>query len=247
MDGYANVARLLLGHFKEPEKALPVLTEARRRFPDRPGFAYLLAVTLEESKQYQQALTFFAQAEAEARDGAPDLLTSLFYSQFGETAERAGLYDKAAELMKKSLNLDDNPETIANTCNYLGYMWVDANQNLEEAGDLIKRALEIDPDNGMYVDSLGWYYYHTNKFDQALVQLTRAVDLIKPEDPTVLEHLGDTYLKLNDTPKALDCWQRALTLDPANPNIPQLNKKIADAKTPPSGAAAAPSPAPPKG
>ncbi len=146
--------------------------------------------------------------------------------------------------MKKSLDLDDNPQLIALTCNYLGYMWVDHNLNLEEAGDLIKRAIEIEPDNGMYVDSLGWYYYHTNHFDQALAQLSRAVDLIKPEDPTVLEHLGDTYLKLNDTAKALDCWQRALNLDPSNPNSPQLNKKIADTKAPPNP----PSPTvPPKG
>ena len=239
--GYESVAVLLLQHFKQPDKAVPVLEEARRRFPDRPGFGYLLAIALAGSKQNQPALTTFEQTELEAQNVQPDLLTSEFYFQYGTTAEQAGLYDKAAQLMKKSLNMDDNPQMIALTCNFLGYMWVDHNQNLEEAGDLIKRAVEIEPDNGMYVDSLGWYYYHTNHYDQALAQLSRAVDLIKPEDPTVLEHLGDTYLKLNDTAKAVDCWQRALTLDPANPNIPQLNKKIADTKVPPN-----PSPAPPK-
>ena len=242
INGYENVAVLLLEHFKQPDKAVPVLLEARRRFPDRPGFGYLLAVSLAGSKQNQQALTTFEQTELEAQNVQPELLTSQFYFQYGTTAEQAGLYDKAATLMKKSLGLDDNPQMIALTCNFLGYMWVDHHLNLEEAGDLIKRAVEIEPDNGMYVDSLGWYYYHTNHYDQALAQLSRAVDLIKPEDPTVLEHLGDTYLKLNDTAKAVDCWQRALTLDPANPNIPQLNKKIADTKAP-----SIPSPAPPKG
>ena len=240
--GYESVALLLLEHFNQPAKALPVLVEARRRFPDQPGFGYLLAIAQEGDKQHQQALTTFEQTEMEAENGQPSLLSSDFYFHYGATAEQAGLYDKAAQLMKKSLGIDDNPQSIARTCNYLGYMWVDRGQNVEEAGDLIKRALEIAPDNGMYVDSLGWYYYHTNHFDQALVQLTRAVDLIKPDDPTVMEHLGDTYLKLNDTAKAVDCWQKALTLDPTNPNIPQLNKKIADTKTLPN-----PSPAPPKG
>ena len=240
--GYENVALLLLQHFNQPAKALPVLVEARRRFPDRPGFGYLLAIAQEGDKQHQQSLTTFEQTELEAENDQPALLSSDFYFHYGATAEQAGLYDKAAQLLKKSLELDDTPESIARTSNYLGYMWVDHGLNVEEAGDLIKRALEIEPDNGMYVDSLGWYYYHTNHFDQALTQLARAVDLIKPDDPTVLEHLGDTYLKLNDTAKAVDCWQKALTLDPTNPNIPQLNKKIADTKTPTN-----PTPAPPKG
>ncbi len=241
VSGYESVAVLLLEHFRQPDKAVPVLVEARRRFPDRPGFGYLLAVALSGSKQNSQALTQFEQTEAEAQNGQPELLSSQFYFQWGTTAEQAGLYEKAATLMKKSLGMDDNPQMIALTCNFLGYMWVDHSLNLEEAGDLIKRAVQIEPDNGMYVDSLGWYYYHTNHYDEALAQLSRAVDLIKPEDPTVLEHLGDTYLKLNDAAKAVDCWQKALTLDPANPNIPQLNKKITDTKAMPN-----PPPAPPK-
>ena len=125
-----------------------------------------------------------------------------FYFEFGAAAEQAGLYDRAAQLMKKSLDFEEDPKMIANTSNYLGYMWVDHSINVEEGGDLIKRALEVDPDNGAYLDSLGWYYYRTNQFELATAQLTKAVQKTEPEDPTVYEHLGDAYAKQSDTVKA---------------------------------------------
>ncbi len=145
--------------------------------------------------------------------------------------------------MKKSLGMEEDPKLIANTSNYLGYMWVDHSINVEEGGDLIKRAVEADPDNGAYLDSLGWYYYRTNQFEQATVQLTKAVQKTEPEDPTVYEHLGDAYSKQNDAVKAVGCWQKAIDLDPKNPEVPELTKKIAAVKAPMS-----PAPAPtPKG
>ncbi len=89
IQGYETVTLMLLNH-KQPEKAITVLNEARRRFPDRPGFTYLLAVSLERAKQHQQSLTAFEQAELEAQTAQPSLLTSQFYFEFGATAEQAG-------------------------------------------------------------------------------------------------------------------------------------------------------------
>ncbi len=237
---YETITMMLLDH-RQPERAVPVLIEARRRFPEEPGFSYYLAVALEQSKQHQQALSMFEQTEVEAQDTRPSLLSGRFYFQFGATAEQAGQYDRAAQLMKKSLGLEEDPKLNANTSNYLGYMWVDHSINVEEGGDLIKRAVEADPDNGAYLDSLGWYYYRTNQFEQATAQLTKAVQKTEPEDPTVYEHLGDAYLKQNDTVKAVDCWQKAIELDPKNSEVPELTKKIAAAKGPMTPTAA-PSP-----
>jgi tetratricopeptide (TPR) repeat protein len=241
-EAYEGLAWLLISRFKQPEKAVGVLTEARKRFPDQPGFSFLLAMALEEGKQHQAALTMFEITVAEAQNVLPGLLNSQFYLQYGETAEGAGLYDQAAQLLKKALETETDPERIATASNDLGYMWVDHSLNIEEGGAMIKRALEIDPDNGAYLDSMGWYYYRTGQFDKAVAQLTRAIAQIKPEDPTVYEHLGDTYIKLNEVAKAVDCWQKAVELDPANPSVPELNKKIADTKTAPAAAVA---PAPP--
>ena len=241
MQGYENISLMLLNH-KQPDKAVSVLNEARRRFPDRPGFSYLLAVALERAKQHQQSLAVFEQTEVEAQSAQPSLLSGQFYFEFGATAEQAGLYDRAALLMKKSLDLEDDPHAIANTSNYLGYMWVDHNLNVEEGGDLIKRAVEVEPDNGAYLDSLGWYYYRTNQFEQATTQLTKAVQKTEPEDPTVYQHLGDAYWKQGDSPKAINSWQRAVDLDPKGTDVQELNKKIAAAKAPPAAPVPTPTP-----
>ncbi len=237
LEGYENVTDLLIRR-NQPERAVPLLAEARKRFPGQPGFSFLLAVTFERAKQHQQALTIFEQTELEAQSAQPALLDSRFYFEFGMSAEQAGLYDRAGLLLKKSLGMEDDNRRIALISNYLGYMWVDHSMNLEEGGSLIKRALEIDPENGAYLDSLGWYYYRTNQFEQASVELAKAVQATQPEDAAVYEHLGDTFLKLNETEKAVAAWQKAVDLDATNPNLPVLTKKITDAK-------AAPAPAPP--
>ena len=245
MRGYQTLAVLLLEREK-PERAVKVLTDARNRFKDQPFFAYLLGMALEQSKQHQQALLTFEQAEIEAQTTQPTLLTSQFYFQYGGVAEQAGLYDKATAMLQKSLSMEDDPRMVANTSNYLGYMWVDHDQHVDEGGDLIKKALEIDPENGAYLDSLGWYYYKKSRFAEAVDSLQKAAAQIKKADPVIFEHLGDTYIKLNDAVKAIESWQKALELDPANPNGPALTKKIADAKAAGQAAAPAGSGAPPK-
>jgi tetratricopeptide (TPR) repeat protein len=106
-------------------------------------------------------------------------------------------------------------------------MWVDRNMNLDEAGVMIKKALEIEPDNGAYIDSLGWFYFKKGDYARALSELLHAADLINPPDPVVYEHIGDTYKSLGNTAQALTYWQKGLTLDPGNQS---LTTKIDEAK-----------------
>ena len=136
------------------------------------------------------------------------------------------MYDKAADLLRKSIALD--PANAADAYNYLGYMWADHNIHLDEAEEMIKRALQIEPDNGSYLDSLGWVEFRKGRFDQALADLLRAVKNMEHEDAVVFEHIGDIYLKLNRVPQALEAWQKAMKLDPKNK---YLAEKIESAKT----------------
>ena len=162
--------------------------------------------------------------EAELEDN--EILNAKFYFHYGATAEQAGLYEKAAELFRKSIALD--PANSADACNYLGYMWAEQNLHLDEAAEMIKRALKLEPNNGAYLDSLGWVEFRQGKFDQALADLVRATQSVSRDDPVVFDHLGDTYLKLNHVPQALESWQKALILDPQNK---KLADKIDNAKT----------------
>lgn len=100
--------------------------------------------------------------------------------------------------------------------------------HLEEAAEMINRALQLDPNNGAYLDSLGWVDFRRGKFEDALKELLRAAQNLTHDDSVVFEHIGDTYAKLNRMPQALDYWQKAIGLSPENK---LLAEKIESTKT----------------
>jgi tetratricopeptide (TPR) repeat protein len=225
---YVRLAELLLGALRDPDRAVKLLGEARRRFPGAPEIVYYLGIAQREAKQSQQAVATFEEALHEAQlEEDDDFVNAKFYFNYGAAAEQAGLYNKAADLLRKSIALD--PENSAEASNYLGYMWADHNMNLEEAETMIRRALQSEPNNASYLDSLGWVEFRKGQFDRALDDLLRAAKTAEREDPVVFEHIGDTYLKLNRIREALEAWQKALSLDPKNKNLAdkiQTTKKM---------------------
>ncbi len=223
---YMRLAELLLGPVKDAERAVKLLTEARSRFADAPEIIYYLALAQREAKHAQQAVATFEEALHQAELEDNEIVNARFYFNYGATAEQAGLYEKAADLFRKSIALD--PANAAEAYNYLGYMWAEHNLHLDEADDMIKHALKIEPNNGAYLDSLGWLEFRQGKFEQALADLLRAAKNMAQDDPVVFEHIGDTYLKLTRVPQALEAWQKAIALDPQNK---KLAEKIESTKT----------------
>ncbi len=223
---YLRLAELLLGPVKDAGRAVKILSEARSRFADAPEIIYYLALAQRETKRAQQAVATFEEALHQAELEDNEIVNARFYFNYGATAEQAGLYEKAADLFRKSIALD--PANAAEAYNYLGYMWTEHNLHLEEADDMIKHALKIEPNNGAYLDSLGWLEFRQGKFEQALADLLRAAKNMAQDDPVVFEHIGDTYLKLTRVPQALEAWQKAMALDPQNK---KLAEKIESTKT----------------
>jgi tetratricopeptide (TPR) repeat protein len=223
---YLHLAELLLGPLKDSERAVKVLNEARQHFPQTPEIAYYLAIAQREAKHSQEAVATFEEALHEAELQGAEITNARFYFDYGAAAEQAGLFDKAADLFRKSIAID--PANAADAYNYLAYMWAEHNMHLEEAEQMIKLALQADPNNGAYIDTMGWLEFREGKLDQALVDLLRAAQKLTRDDPVVFEHIGDTFAKMNKTAQALDAWQKALNLDPKNKN---LSDKIDNAKT----------------
>jgi tetratricopeptide (TPR) repeat protein len=104
--------------------------------------------------------------------------------------------------------IEINPKH-ADALNYLGYSYVEKGINLEEAHSLINRALELKPDNGYIIDSLGWLYFKLGKYDEAMKTLLRAAELAK-DDPAIIEHIGDVYNSMGLKEKAMEYWEKAL-------------------------------------
>ncbi|MGA3104642.1 MAG: tetratricopeptide repeat protein [Terriglobales bacterium] len=187
--------------------------------------------------QMNTRLRRFPDAE-QALDKAEQLSTKPEDKEYvwflrGSTFERDKRYPEAEEQFKKVLASD--PEH-ASTLNYLGYMLADQNTKLEEALGYIKRAVDLDPANGAYLDSLGWAYFRLGKYEQAEDNLLKASQRINT-DPTVHDHLGDLYQKTGRLKLAATNWERALTewnrtiaaeVDPADQA--RVQKKLDSAK-----------------
>lgn len=222
-ENYLHTAGMQL-ELKKYDDGIATLTEARHRFRI-PQITYSLAIALSTASRFSDALPVYEAALQEARDSQQDILDASFYFNYGVCAEQGGFIEKAAALLQRSIELD--PSKAAQAYNYIGYMWVDRNMNLEDGGNMIKKALELEPNNAAYIDSLGWYYYHVGDYNRALTELLRAADSLKPEDPVVFEHVGDTFQALGKTGEAQLYWQKALKLDPNNQ---KLASKIEETK-----------------
>ena len=118
----------------------------------------------------------------------------VFYFR-GICYERSHQWPNAEADMKKALELFPEQPLVLN---YLGYSWVDQGVHLDDGMDMIRRAVEQRPDDGYIVDSLGWAYFRTGNYDEAVKNLERAVEL-KPDDPTINDHLGDAYWRVGRT------------------------------------------------
>jgi Flp pilus assembly protein TadD len=96
---------------------------------------------------------------------------------------------------------------------------------LEQAEELILRALKIQPNDGFYIDSLGWVYYQKGDYARAVEQLERAVE-ITVDDPTIIEHLADAYEKIGKTDGALVRYREALKHSKESDQIQRIREKI---------------------
>ena len=219
---YLRVALLQL-KLKQFDAVAETLKTAKEKYPVTYYIPYYSGLLYSEKKEYDKAAASFADAEtlaAEATEGVK--LDARFYFYYGAACERAGDSEKAATLFLKSIQLDPGDP---GACNYLGFMWADKNIHLEEALDLIQKAVRMEPDNGAYVDSLGWVLFRLGRDDEALVQLRRASELMK-DDPTVLDHLADLLLKLGKNDEALTVLSHAKELAPDNKAISEKLQKL---------------------
>lgn len=149
----------------------------------------------------------------------PDWL--LYYTR-GAAYEQMGKWHLAEKDLLKALSLEPNQPLILN---YLGYGWVDQGKNLGEALQYIQRAVELSPNSGFIIDSLGWAYYRLGEYERAIKYLERAVEL-EPEDPTINDHLGDAFWMAGRTNEARFQWQHALVRDPLKEQAEAIEQKL---------------------
>ena len=199
---------------ENPERAASWLSRAREKFPNLPELPFYEGQLLGHLQRWREALNAMDVSADLAARYQPSFLTPEFYFQHGLVAERSGEHDAAARHFLACLDLD--PEH-APALNYLGYMWAERGANLAEAEEFIRRAVDREPDNAAYLDSLGWVLYQQGRYHEALVPLERASHLAADDpDATIEEHLGDVLQKLGRRTEAVKAWERAAALPGAS-------------------------------
>ncbi|MFP4650228.1 MAG: tetratricopeptide repeat protein [Desulfobacterales bacterium] len=147
---------------------------------------------------------------------------TVLHYEMGVLYDRMGDTEAAIDKMKLVIEMD--PEN-ADAYNYLGYTYADRDMRLDEAESLVRRALEIDPDNGFILDSMGWVYYRKGDYERAKEYIEKALDRVS-DDPAILEHMGDVSLKLDEPEKALDYYRRAVENTESEEDRQELQNKI---------------------
>jgi len=210
-----------LNSLEQVDAAKALLEKIIAQNPDDIRPLDALGNIMRAHERYAEALEYYSRA-VDLVDKPTKQNWALYYSR-GVSNERLKDWPAAEADFKQALELAPDESLVLN---YLGYSWVDQGMNLKQAMDYIRKAVKLKPDDGYYVDSLGWAYYRLGNMPAAVEHLERAVEL-RPDDPTINDHLGDAYWRVGRTLEAKYQWEQALTLDPEKEQIDTLNRKIA--------------------
>ena len=136
--------------------------------------------------------------------------------------ERIGKWDEAEADFKKVLSIDPNH---ADALNYLGYTWIERGKYLSTSLEMIQKAVELSPNSGAIIDSLGWAYYKLGNLKKAKLNLEAAVEL-SPTSATIIDHLGDIYWVIGRKKEAMYQWERALNYNPTKKEKNYILEKL---------------------
>ncbi|WBU53178.1 tetratricopeptide repeat protein [Paracoccus sp. SCSIO 75233] len=190
----------------DAEKAALTLTAAQPDFA--PGWI-ALGDLLRQQEKWAQAVPAYDKAISLIDPADEDALWFPHYAR-GIALERSGAFDRAEADLKRAIEIQpDHPQML----NYLGYSYVDRNENMDEALRLIERAVQLSPNDGYILDSLGWVLYRLGRYEEAVGPQERAVAEMA-SDPLVNDHLGDIYWMVGREREAEIQWKRALSYGP---------------------------------
>jgi tetratricopeptide (TPR) repeat protein len=217
---FARLEAQALRQSGKSDEAVSLLQEYVRRQADRPESYVALAQLYSDAKRGGDAVKILQDAQSKF----PGDTTIGF--ELGAVFDKQKKFSDAESAFRQVLSKEpDNAPAL----NYLGYMLAERGERLTESVDFLKKALAIEPENGSYLDSLGWAYYKSDKLDLAAENLRRAADQLKANS-VIQDHYGDVLFKLSKYDEAIAAWSRALAGDNDTIDRPSIDKKIKSAK-----------------
>ena len=184
----------------QPRQAIEILETQYKRDPKDIDIISFLASFYEDQGQNDKAIALIK----DGLEKAPNNTTLLF--RLGTLQDKAGLKNQSIQTMTTLIQIDpDN----ASALNYLGYTYADMGINLDQALDLVSRALEQKPGDGYITDSMGWVYFQKQDYEKAVHYLEQAAQLSNFES-IIADHLADAYVKAGKLTEGLATYRKAL-------------------------------------
>lgn len=201
-------------------QAAAFAAEAQSQHPDDLRFVQLRARALFETGDRARAFEILESAvKAHPSDTATQFALVGLYKDAGRRPD--------AERTLRQM-LASEPQN-ADALNYLGYLLADRGQQLDEAIRLVERALELDPGNAAFMDSLGWAHFRRGNLDEAEKYLMPAAQKL-PTNSVIQDHLGDMHARRGRWQDAITAWMRALAGDGQDIDGAAIQRKIQDAQ-----------------
>jgi predicted Zn-dependent protease len=209
-----------LRHDGKADQGIALLEEAVTHHAEDPIAYISLAQAYSEAARGAQAVKVLqdAQGKFPTDDGIAFELGTVF--------DKQKKFADAESAFRQVLSRD--PEN-AIALNYLGYMLAERGERLDESVTYLKKALQVEPENPSYLDSLGWAYYKSDKLDLAESNLKRAADQLTTNS-VIQEHYGQVLFKLGRYDDAIAAWTRALAGDGDSIDKADVDRKIKAAK-----------------
>lgn len=219
-DRLVRLQAQVLRHAGKADEAVKLLEGSVRAHADDPSAYVALAQMYSDIDRGAEAARLLQDAEAK------------FPTDNSIVFELGAVYDKQKKYVDAEATfqhlIEKEPENAA-ALNYLGYMFAERGQRLDESVTLLKKALEIEPDNGSFLDSLGWAYFKKDKLDLAEANLSRAAGQLKGNS-VVQDHYAEILFKLGRYDDAIAAWNRALAGDGDSIDRADIDRKIRTAK-----------------
>jgi tetratricopeptide (TPR) repeat protein len=216
-------AALLLERAGKTEESLAALRRLAEAYPQRPQPWARMGDVLRGRKRYAEAAEAYTETLARIPEPRPARTWAVLYAR-GMSLERAQKWHEAEADFVAALELSPEQPYVLN---YLAYTWVDRGEHLDRGRAMLERAVELAPNDGQIVDSLGWALYRLGDFAAAVRHLERAVEL-EPADAVINEHLGDAYWRMGRRAEARFQWQRALAAKPEPEEVAKIEAKLRD-------------------
>jgi tetratricopeptide (TPR) repeat protein len=224
-----SVYFLLAGALEMSGKTDAALTAARKAAelePDAPLYASRAGWVLYHAKRYEEADRAYREilATYDKEHSLPPLREMLRDVRMALSAIALGRDDFAAAVEWAEQTLDEFPDD-AGALNDLGYIWAERGLHKERALAMTQKAVAAEPDNGSYRDSLGWALFQLGRYEEAVTELTQAVESLGDEPHgVVLDHLGDALQKAGKPTEAQAAWNRAITAFQKDGETEKLNQ-----------------------